>query len=309
MSSDNWKSYQNGNTKVYLNLDDGTKIRTTDDDADWKPEFPESADVTISTYCEHGCEYCYAGCSKNGSHADFSKYKSLLNSLRPYTELAVNINSELHPDFEEFIKELSDRGVVVNATLRQDDFENDEMRAKIEDWCRRGYLHGIGISLMNPTGKFIKLAKQNPNYVIHTIAGLTPLCHYEALADNNLKILILGYKLTHRGSTYYASHDNLPNRIYELSVSLDKLIGRFAVISFDNLAIEQFGIEAMMSPEEFEQFYMGDDGEFTMAINLVDGTFASSSISELLYDIPENATIDDLFAVVQKEVDDGKDAL
>lgn len=308
--SDNWKSYQNGNTTVYLNLEDGTKIRTADDDADWKPDFPESADATISTYCEHNCEYCYAGCSKNGSHADFSKYKTLLSSLRPYTELAVNINSEPHPDFEEFIKELSGRGVVVNATLRQDDFENDEMRAKIEEWCCRGYLHGIGISLMNPTGKFIELAKQNPNYVIHTIAGLTPLCHYEVLANNGLKVLILGYKTTHRGAAYYDSHDDaVRRRIYELSSSLGKFVGRFAVISFDNLAIDQLGLEAMMSPEEFEQFYMGDDGDFTMAINLVDGTFASSSVSEMLYEIPEDATIDELFAVVKKEVSDGKDAL
>lgn len=163
---------------------------------------------------------------------------------------------------------------------------------------------------MNPTASFIKLVKKNPNYVIHTIAGLTPLCHYETLADNDLKILILGYKLTNRGDDYYANHEEaVSTRIYELSNHISKMCGRFAVISFDNLAIEQLGIEAMMSPEEFEEFFMGEDGSFTMAVDLVNQTYSKDSTSDTLYRLNRNDTVDTIFANIQKEISHEKHSL
>lgn len=293
-----WKKYKNGNVDVYINLDNGTKIRMTKDN-DYHPEFPENADVTISTYCTHGCKFCYAGCSQNGSHADLFEYKKLLDSLNPNTELAVNINSEIHPQFEEFLQYMKDRGVIVNATLRQDDFER--YHEKIEEWCDRKLLHGVGISLICPNVNFVLLARKNPNYVIHTIAGITPMDHFKALADYDLKVLILGYKTTHRGNTYYEENKNeICGAIFELSQQLSWMVNHFAVVSFDNMAIDQLGVEEFLTPKEFEEFYMGEEGQFTMAINLVDGTYAKNSTSSRLYPLNKDMTITDIFQDMQK---------
>lgn len=301
MSKDNWQKYKNGNVTVFINLDDGTKIRTCPDNEEYHPEFPENADVTISTYCTNRCDFCYAGCSQFGSHADLLSYKTLFDSLRPNTELAVNINSELNPQFVGFLTYMRDKGVIVNATLRQDDFERNHRQ--IEEWCGLKLLRGVGISLLDPTDKFIELVKKNSNYVIHTIAGITTMEQYNALADNGLKILILGYKKTRRGQLYYDWNWYSVNaRIKELKTHLSDLMGRFRVISFDNMAIEQLDFRSFLTPKEFEEFYMGEEGSFTMAIDLVNGTYASSSTSDVLYQLDKNQTIDEIFKTIQEEI-------
>lgn len=50
----NWKIYKNGNYIVKFNLDDGTKIRETEDD-EFIPDHAENMDVKICNYCDIGC--------------------------------------------------------------------------------------------------------------------------------------------------------------------------------------------------------------------------------------------------------------
>lgn len=53
-----WVDYQNGNYHVWLNLEDGTKIRHTDDD-EFKAAFPESMDIKTTNKCSMGCPMCF----------------------------------------------------------------------------------------------------------------------------------------------------------------------------------------------------------------------------------------------------------
>ena len=50
----------------------------------------------------------------------------------------------------------------------------------------------------------------------------------------------------------------------------------FKVLSFDNLALEQLNIKKYVSPEDWKTHYMGDDGSFTMYIDLVKEEFAKN---------------------------------
>ena len=97
----NWKSYKNGNYIVKINLANGTKIRYTKDDI-MIPEYPESMDITITNQCENECTWCYMGCTKNGKHGDIMNAK-FIDTLLPYTELAINGNSMNHPDLTRFL--------------------------------------------------------------------------------------------------------------------------------------------------------------------------------------------------------------
>ena len=54
-----------------------------------------------------------------------------------------------------------------------------------------------------------------------------------------------------------------------------------------------------MSEEKWNEFYMGDDGKFTMYIDLVKKEFARSSISEKRYSLLEN--IEDMFKIILNE--------
>ena len=51
--------------------------------------------------------------------------------------------------------------------------------------------------------------------------------------------------------------------------------------------------------KEWEEFYMGDDGNFTMYIDLVNQEFAKSSVSTERYPITEN--IRDMFNKIKGE--------
>ena len=73
------------------------------------------------------------------------------------------------------------------------------------------------------------------------------------------------------------------------------------MVSFDNLAIEQLDVKRLLSDEEWNEFYMGDDSVFTFYLDLVDGKFAGNSLApeDERYDILDN--IDKMFERIRKK--------
>lgn len=287
--------YKNGNYRVII-MDDGTKIRETNED-EFIPSFAENCDCKITDKCDGGCPFCYEGCTPNGKHGDILNYK-FLDTLHPYTELAINGNDMSHPDLIPFLKKLKEKKVIANMTVNQIHFERHQ--DMIRDLVDKGLIHGLGISLNNPTEKFIELVKTYPNAVIHVINGILSPSDVGMLADNDLKILILGYKLLRRGVTHYTiEHNNIDSLQYWLKENLEDMLNHFKVISFDNLAIEQLEVKRLMSEEEWNEFYMGDDGGFTFYLDLVDGNFGRNSLATDRYPIMDN--IDDMFQKILNE--------
>ena len=79
------------------------------------------------------------------------------------------------------------------------------------------------------------------------------------------------------------------------------MLSHFEVISFDNLAIAQLDVKRLMNEEQWEEFYMGDDGNYTFYIDMVDGTFGKNSLATERHPIMDN--IDLMF---QKIMNEGK---
>ncbi len=292
-------TYKNGNTTTTI-YDDGTKTHFTMDD-EFEFEFPESHDISISQCCDNGCEWCYYGCSPTGKHSKLTGWK-FFDSMRPYTEIAINLQFPLHPDLESFLFEMRQRKIIVNATINQNHFMLDNGRELIEAYSDLGLIKGIGISLTDPTQEgFIDEVKKYPNAVIHVIAGITPWEDIQYLMGHSLKLLILGYKKTGRGKKYYDGlFIPIITQMKYLEGGLDEVINGFKVVSFDNLAIEQLHIKNRLSDKEWEMFYGGDDGTVTFFIDLVKGIFARNSLSQIVYPIGDK-TIDEMFEIVKKE--------
>lgn len=287
--------YQNGNYTVTI-FNDGTKIRENDLDF-FEPAFAENCDVKITDKCDGGCAFCYEGCTVNGKHGDILNYK-FLDTLHPYTELAINGNDLTHPDLFVFLQKMIDKKIIVNMTVNQVHFER--CYPLIRFLVEQGAIHGLGISLNKPTKKFVDMVKEFPNAVIHTINGILSPEDYEVLKDNGLKILILGYKQLRRGVDYYDSHElevtKLQNWLYD---NLEEMLNHFEVVSFDNLAINQLNVKRLLNEDQWDEFYMGDDGNYTFYIDLVEGTFAKNSLSMERWPIMDN--IDDMFKKVRGE--------
>lgn len=291
-------TYKNGNYNVTI-FDDGTKIRRNDEDK-FEAAFPECMDIKITDFCDMNCKYCHENSSINGKHGDILNAE-FIDTLRPFTELAIGGGNPLsHPNLLEFLRVLKSKKIIANITVNQAHFQlhqniiNDVIDEKND------LIKGLGISLTNPSDEFIKQVKQYPNAVIHVIAGVVTLEQLRKLSDKGLKILILGYKEFRRGEEYYQEYGNTVNKnIEELKEALPALVEKFKVVSFDNLAIEQLAVKNLMSEEEWNEFYMGDDGQFTMYIDMVNKKFARNSTSNTRYDLLDN--IEEMFEIVKKE--------
>ena len=287
--------YQNGNyfVKIY---DDGTKIRIQPDDtADFIPTFAENCDVKITDKCDGGCPFCYEGCTPEGKHGELLNLP-LWDSLHPFTELAINGNDLSHPQLEQFLEKMKEKQVIVNMTVNQKHFQR--YYGKLCRLNDSGLIHGIGISLTDPDPYFTDMVnKAFPNAVIHTIAGITTPEQYESMYDKNLKILVLGYKTRGRGEHYFSKNVSsvLFNQLW-VAENLKELVHHFKVVSFDNLALRQLRVKesGVLTDDEWNEFYMGDDGNYTFYIDLVKGEFAKNSISDQRYPIG-NLTIDEMF--------------
>ena len=290
--------YKNGNfiTKIFS---DGTKIRETEDDK-FKAVFAENMDIKISNYCDMGCKFCHEGSTRNGKHGDILNEK-FIDSLHPHQEVAFGGgDATSHPDLIPFLQKLKDRKVIVNMTVNQKHFE--QKQNLIKRLVDEKLIYGIGVSLVNPTDEFISLVKQYSNAVIHVINGVLRPSDIETLADNDLKMLILGYKHLRRGNEWYSEdHENIVTKQTWLKKNLADIINHFKVVSFDNLAIEQLNVQRLMSKEEWDEFYMGDDGTMTYYIDMVERKFARSSTADFdkRYDLLDS--VDDMFHKIISE--------
>ena len=292
-------SYRNGNYTVTI-YEDGTKVRQNELSS-LIPDTIESMDIKITNYCDCGCKYCHEDSTIHGKHGDIMS-PSFLDNLHPFTELAIGGGNPLsHPDLIPFLEKCKRLNLIPSMTVNQVHFEAniDLIRYLVDNKL----IWGLGISLVDPTFKFIELAKQFSNAVIHIIAGVVTTSQLTVLANNDLKILILGYKDFRRGSQYLSTHpEDVVKKINILKLLLPVMISseHFKAISFDNLAIQQLEVRNLMSEEDWKIFYMGDDGFATMYVDMVERKFALNSCAPIENRYPLLNTIEEMFYKIKE---------
>lgn len=290
--------YRNGNYVTTI-LDDGTRIRETSDD-EFIPDHTENMDIKITNCCSMSCPFCHEGSTPDGKHGDILNEK-FIETLHPFQECAIGGGNILeHPDLIPFLEKLKEKKVIANITVNQIHFEKEqELIKKLVD---EKLIYGLGVSLVKPTDKFINLIKQYPNAVVHVINGVLTESDVKAMENNNLKMLILGYKHLRRGNEYFEHEreriEANQNWLYE---NLDDITCKFKVVSFDNLAIDQLNVKRLLSDKEWDEFYQGDDGSSTYFIDMVEHKFAKSSTAPFNRRYELLDSVDDMFKVIRNE--------
>lgn len=293
-------SYKNNDYTCTM-FSDGTKIRWNDKDS-FNPIKPESIDLKISNRCDMACGMCHENSTPDGKHGDILNLP-FIDTMFPYSEIAIGGGNPLtHPDLVEFLEHLKERKIIASMTVNQVHFmRNIDFLKELTD---KKLIYGLGISYIGGRREnCINAIKQFPNAVVHVINGIVNMDSLEALAHNDLKILILGYKEFRRGKTLYdecgSQIDYLKSQFYDM---LPKIVndGWFKCISFDNLAIKQLEPKRLMSDEDYKSFFMGIDGEYTMYVDAVNRQFAKSSVSTERYDLMDD--IADMFKVIKDGV-------
>ena len=291
--------YRNGNYTVLIDDRNGTKVRYTKD-GKFVPKFAESIDVTLTYQCDGGCQFCYADCTPDGKHANLmsDSIMEFVDSLAPFTELALNGNDLSIPHLEDFLRILKKKHIFANLTVNQKHFaRNIDLLKK---WSEEKLIYGLGISLADAKDPVIDRIKDFPNAIIHTVAGILSEEDIDALKNRGFKLLILGYKQKGRGKVYFSPE--VEEKISWLERNIKDIIdkGWFELISFDNLALSQLKIEEKMAPEEWGEMYMGDDGHFTFFVDLVNEVYAGDSLTEKTIPVTDwDAKA--MFRIIQKE--------
>ena len=293
--------YKNGNYNVMI-FDDGTKIRENKLD-NLTPEFPENIDLKITNYCDMNCPMCHEDSNTSGKHGDILNAK-FIDSLRPYTEISCGGgNLFSHPNLIRFLYKLKQKNIIVNITVNLKHFIENYDIIKVLSEVK--LIYGVGVSVPNEASiDDLMLLKTINNTVVHVINGIVSKKLLVKLNTiKGLNLLILGYKDIRRGKSFKSRNiTGLNANMNFLYADLENLIknSKFRVISFDNLALEQLNVKRLLKEEQWEEFYMGNDGCYTMYIDLVENQFAKSSTSLKRYEITDD--IVDMFNVVRNEV-------
>lgn len=289
-------AYKNGNYSVMI-FEDGTKIRKNDLDF-FCPSTVESMDIKLTNKCNMGCSQCHENSTVDGKHGDILS-PSFLDKLHPFCELALGGGNPLeHPDLDEFLHKCKERKHIPSMTVNQVHFEKEFDR--IKKLCDEKLIYGLGVSLVNATPEFIEKVKQIPTAVIHVINGIVTEKQLRALRFNGLKVLILGYKVFRRGEKLYQEiGPAIENKKQMLKDLLPVMIegNWFKVISFDNLSLGQLNVRSLLDKDEWDRFYMGNDGldgdedclSATYFVDLVERKFAINSCSTERFDLMDSA--------------------
>lgn len=292
-----WHKYKNGNHEVYINDENGTKIRKTIDDnaTGFISDFADSVDFKITNKCFNNCPFCHEKSTSNGEEGCIDNWK-FLDTLHPYTEMAIGGGDVLtFPHLYELLELLKSKNIYANITVSQNNiFDN-----KIDYLVEHELIKGIGVSLYGYRKDDIVRIKSLPNTVIHLINGVTACeASFHQLADKDLKILILGYKTFGRGIDFIKDSPWIQDNMNWVEKNIEDYMMKFKVVSFDNLAVEQLKLKDKLTEKQWNLFYGGDDGTHTFYIDGVNRQFAKSSTSNKRFALLDN--IDDMFHIIQQ---------
>lgn len=291
--------YKDGNIKVEI-FDDGTRIIDIPDGEKPDLQFPLSMDFKITNWCDQMCPMCHEMSNPEGKHGDIMNLK-FIDSLRAGTEMAIGGGKVTsHPQLKEFLRKLKSKGVLPSITVHQNEFV-DKVNL-LNELIEEDLIYGLGVSYLKPYDMMWKAVAENENAVVHLIAGIHGKDVFDYLSQFNCKILILGYKNWGRGANLLKNEGlskDIQDKIDWLKKNLKKYVSKFKVVSFDNLAIKQLDVKNILTDNEWQEFYQGDDGTMTMYVDGVKQQFAMTSTSPTRYDLLDN--IDDMFKIIKEE--------
>lgn len=291
--------YINGNYEVNI-LSDGTKIRLSDY-SEYIPVSPESIDLKITNCCDLNCSYCHEESHLSGSHGNILNQLDKFSGLFKGTEIAIGGGNPLsHPDLINFICELNKKEIICNITINALHLHNSDYLEIINYLADNNLIYGIGISYsqnmttVNSLNMLISKINKKDNIIVHVIAGIVDIDSIINILITWKKVLILGYKCHGRGT---ANDTYITNTKFELLNKYLESLLLYGIVSFDNLAINQLNLKDKIPKKMYDAHYMGNDGKFTMYVDLVKEQFAASSISNRIR--MDDKTIKQCFHLLQ----------
>ena len=116
------KKYEDENYSVLFNKKTGLLLRVEKkgfNEPEYSKHGPELLDVSITNWCDKGCNYCYRNSNINGKHMSLENYEFILKQTQECDTFQIALgggNPNQHPNFCEILRLTNQYGIVPSYT-------------------------------------------------------------------------------------------------------------------------------------------------------------------------------------------------
>ena len=166
----------------------------------WKMSGPELLDISITNYCERGCDFCYRHSGKSGDFMSVELFENIISQAKALGVFQVALgggNPNQHPQFIEFLKIAKSNGIIPSYTTNGQGMTDEIYRAS------RQYCGAVAISWYKPYDEAINVINNCWKYKIpvniHFVLGADSLLEARNLLNQELlnkvnAVIFLNYK-------------------------------------------------------------------------------------------------------------------
>lgn len=174
----------------------------------WSEDGPELLDLSITSYCERCCDFCYRQAKPSGGHMPFEDVEMVVGQATECGVLQIALgggNPNQHPEFVEILRLIHEQGIVPSYTSNGDGLTDEILEAT------KKYCGAMALSLYPPYERFNEKVRRIVGYGIKlnlhvilkndTIDLLTSWFEEAPEWFKNINaVIVLNYKPIGRGS-------------------------------------------------------------------------------------------------------------
>lgn len=175
MNSIVFRNYPDEKYKVIFNQETGFFARVEEKGTTeifWAKDGPELLDISITNWCNKGCEFCYRNSSENGEHISLEDYELIMLQASKNNVFQVALgggNPNQHPNFIEILKLTREKYNIVPSYTTNGRGLTPEILEATKKYC--GAVAVSAYEPFNETKQAIKLLashkiKVNLHYVL-----------------------------------------------------------------------------------------------------------------------------------------------
>jgi radical SAM protein with 4Fe4S-binding SPASM domain len=247
--------YKESDFFIFFDQKNGTFIRYGRDDVDpfYNVSGPELLDISITNFCQRGCEFCYRKSHKNGKFMPFEDYLLVMAQANKVgvTQVALGGgNPNQHPQFSKILQATRAHNIVPSYTTNGQGMTS-EIYAATKDFCG-----ALAVSWYEPYIEAKEVIRQAKNFNIklnihfllndYTLAKAIDLLeNRQDILQNVNAIVFLNYKPIHSSKSLCLSNYpsiehflNLISNFQTCKVGFDSCMISYLSLIKDNLVIE-----------------------------------------------------------------------
>ncbi|MDD2215696.1 MAG: radical SAM protein [Eubacteriales bacterium] len=232
------KHYENEHYKVFFNQQTGFFIRCEDGgypEPKWSKHGPELLDISITNYCERGCDFCYRSSSREGRHISLDDYEFLVKQAADLGVLQIALgggNPNQHPEFAKVLELTREYDIIPSYTTNGEGLTDEILDATAK------YCGAMAISFYPSNGlnyyerlvsrTRLKGIKTNLHVILssETIDAIESLLSVSPKWLNNVNaIIFLNFKPVGRGKGSMGLSNDRAKTFFERLAKTDRKIG------------------------------------------------------------------------------------